>query len=199
MRQMVFKRFERFWHWSQSLLIMLMMLTGFEIHGSYHLFGYEKALTVHELSALTLVLLWIFAIFWHFTTGEWRQYIPTTEKLMAVVRFYSVDIFQGKPHPYKPTLQRKHNPLQLLSYLGFKLILAPLAWISGVLLLLYPFGVKPFDLGAVSAIHLLVAFLFLIYLIIHVYMTTTGPTVTSHIKAMITGYDEHVSDGDVKK
>lgn len=199
MRQMVFKRFERFWHWSQSLLIMLMMLTGFEIHGSYHLFGYEKALTVHELSALTLVLLWIFAIFWHFTTGEWRQYIPTTEKLMAVVRFYSVDIFQGKPHPYKPTLQRKHNPLQLLSYLGFKLILAPLAWTSGVLLLLYPFGVKPFDLGAVSAIHLLVAFLFLIYLIIHVYMTTTGPTVTSHIKAMITGYDEHVSDGDVKK
>jgi hypothetical protein len=30
-------------------------------------------------------------------------------------------------------------------------------------------------------------------------MTTTGPTLTSHIKAMITGYDEHVSDGDVKK
>ena len=35
----VFKRFERFWHWSQALLIIGMMITGFEVHGSYTLLG----------------------------------------------------------------------------------------------------------------------------------------------------------------
>ena len=39
----IFKRFERFWHWSQAALIVVMMTTGFEVHGSYHLLGWEKA------------------------------------------------------------------------------------------------------------------------------------------------------------
>ena len=39
----IFKRFERFWHWAQAALIMFMMLTGFEIHGAYDIFGFEPA------------------------------------------------------------------------------------------------------------------------------------------------------------
>ena len=37
----IFKRFERFWHCSQALLIMFMMTTGFEVHGLYTLFGFK--------------------------------------------------------------------------------------------------------------------------------------------------------------
>ena len=33
-------------------------------------------------------MLWVFAIFWHFTTGEWRQYIPTRNGLFAVMHHY---------------------------------------------------------------------------------------------------------------
>mgnify|MGYP003572779632 CR=1 FL=1 len=36
----IFKRFERFWHWSQAALIITMLVTGFEVHGSYTLFGF---------------------------------------------------------------------------------------------------------------------------------------------------------------
>ena len=32
-RVYLFKRFERFWHWSQAALVLFMLLTGFEIHG----------------------------------------------------------------------------------------------------------------------------------------------------------------------
>lgn len=190
MRHMVYKRFERFWHWAQSLLIIAMIATGFEIHGSYQWLGFEDALLWHELCALTLVVLWLFAIFWHFTTGEWRQYMPTTDKLSDVVRFYVRGIFLGQPHPYQATPERKHNPLQRFFYLGFKLILAPLIWVSGALLLLHPFGIEVIPLGTLSGMHLLVAFLFVVFLIGHIYMTTTGPTPTSHIKTMITGYEE---------
>jgi len=190
MRHMVYKRFERFWHWAQSLLIIAMIVTGFEIHGSYQWLGFTEAMFWHELCALTLIILWLFAIFWHFTTGEWRQYIPTTEKLSAVISFYIRGIFLGQKHPYTATPERKHNPLQRFFYLGFKLILAPLIWISGALLLLHPFGIAVMPLSVLASLHLLVAFLFIIFLIGHIYMTTTGPTPTSHIKTMITGYEE---------
>ena len=39
----IYKRYERFWHWSQALLIIGMMITGFEVHGSYALIGFQKA------------------------------------------------------------------------------------------------------------------------------------------------------------
>ncbi|PSW10320.1 cytochrome B [Photobacterium rosenbergii] len=196
MRQMIYKRFERFWHWSQSLLMLAMLVTGFEIHGFFSWLGFEQALLWHEVGALALIILWLFAIFWHFTTGEWRQYIPTTEKLMAVIRYYSKDIFFGKPHPYKATPDRKHNPLQRFSYLGFKLLLAPVIWLSGLLLLAYPFGLEVFALSTLSNVHLATAFLILIFLIVHIYMTTTGPTPLSHIKTMVTGYEEPHEQGN---
>lgn len=191
----VFKRFERFWHWSQALLIMFMLLTGFEVHGSYHLFGFADAVAMHTVAAWTLVGLWVFAIFWHFTTGEWKQYIPTTEKVVAMVRFYSVGIFQGAPHPYRPTVLKKHNPLQRLAYLGVLLFIGPLLWITGWFYLFFgewrAWGVDGLlSLEWVAFFHTAGAFMMLAFLIAHIYLTTTGHTPTSHIKAMITGWEE---------
>ena len=133
----IFKRFERFWHWSQALLIMIMLLTGFEIHGTYHLFGFASAGTIHTTAAWVLITLWVFAIFWHFTTGEWRQYIPTSENLTAMIRYYLTGIFQNAPHPFRVSRLSKHNPLQKLAYLGIKVIINPLIWISGLVYLYY--------------------------------------------------------------
>ena len=47
----IFKRFERFWHWSQAALVIILLMSGFEIHGSYHLLGFEEAVTVHTTAA----------------------------------------------------------------------------------------------------------------------------------------------------
>jgi thiosulfate reductase cytochrome b subunit len=191
----VFKRFERFWHWSQALLIIFMMLTGFEVHGAYHLFGFGKAVSLHSLSAWTLISLWVFAIFWHLTTGEWKQYIPTREKVVAMIQFYSIGIFQGAPHPYRPTTLKKHNPLQRLAYLGVLLMISPLLWITGWFYLFFgdwkAWGVDSFlSLEWVAFFHTVGAFMMLAFFIVHVYLTTTGHTPTSHIKAMVTGWEE---------
>ena len=202
-RVYIFKGFERFWHWAQAFLIIMMAVTGFEIHGTYYLLGYAAADYWHTTFAWTLIGLWIFAIFWHITTGEWRHYIPTTDKLMDVVKFYSTGIFKGEHHPYKPTPVRKHNPLQLLAYLGFKLLMAPLIWITGLLYLFYndweALGLAWLDLGTVAALHTLGAFLLLIFLVGHMYLITTGHTVFAHMKAMITGWDEQEEDVEGEK
>ena len=41
--------------------------------------------------------------------------------------------------------------------------------------------------------------LLMIFLVVHVYMTTTGKTPTSNIKAMITGYEELEDDQEEVK
>jgi len=205
-REMVFKRFERFWHWSQAALIFFLLTTGFEIHGSYSLFGFGRAVSLHTTAAWLLIGLWILAIFWHFTTGEWRQYLPTTDKLGAVIHYYAIGTFTGASHPFKKTTLAKHNPLQKLAYLWFKLMISPLIWISGLLYLFYnqwdSLGLSALPLEWVALIHTGAAFMMLIFVIAHVYMATMGKTVFSLIKPMITGYeseeDEH-STADNRK
>jgi len=193
-RVLMFKRFERFWHWSQALLIFVLLFTGFAIHGTYEVMKFSTAVQVHTLAAWALIVLWVFAIFWHFTTGEWRQYIPTRDGLFAVMHYYLIGTFTGASHPYKKTTKAKHNPLQRLAYLFFKLVISPIIWVSGLLYLFYNDWPATLDgaleLETVALVHTGAAFAMLVFIIAHVYMTTMGKTLTSHIKPMITGYED---------
>lgn len=196
----VFKRFERFWHWSQALLIIALLVTGFEVHGSYRLLGFERAVNWHTSLAWSLVGLWVFAIFWHVTTGEWRQYIPTLGKVDAMAKYYAYGIFTGAPHPFRVTRLRKHNPLQRLAYLGVLLLISPLIWFSGWLYLFQSqwtaWGLSAYlSLEWVAFFHALGAFLMLTFLIAHVYLITTGHTPAAHLKAMLTGWEEGEAEG----
>jgi thiosulfate reductase cytochrome b subunit len=44
--------------------------------------------------------------------------------------------------------------------------------------------------GLINAVHVIGAYVFLLYLITHLYMATLGRTAFAHTKAMITGYEE---------
>jgi thiosulfate reductase cytochrome b subunit len=150
-----------------------------------------------------LIGLIIFAIFWHVVTGEWRQYIPTTKKLADQIRFYSIGMFKGEKHPTKKTEVTKLNPLQRLVYLGFKLVLIPVTVISGIIYMFHKtidrndiVVVSEITLDSVAFWHTLGAFLLMVFLVLHVYMTTTGHTPTSNIQAMITGYEDLEDDED---
>ncbi|MDO9144794.1 cytochrome b/b6 domain-containing protein [Rhodoferax sp.] len=193
-RVYLFKPFERFWHWCQAALIIFMLLTGFEVHGTYSLFGFEKAVAYHTIAAWTLVGLWIFAIFWHVTSGEWRHYIPTTHNIFVIAKYYSSGIFKDEPHPFRPSLSNKHNPLQRLTYLAVLTLLSPLLWLTGWLYLFYAdwqaWGLGKLQLQWIATSHTLGAFLMLAFLISHLYLATTGHKITSQVKAMITGWED---------
>ena len=192
-RVMLFTRFERFWHWTQMTLIFILLFTGFNIHGFYHVLDFKTAVTWHSGSALALLLLWVFAIFWHLTTGTWRHYVPTTNGLWKVARFYAFGIFKGEQHPYRKAYLRKHNPLQALSYLGLKLFLFPAIWISGIAYLLYAWwgtAASADWLGWVALLHTAVAFAILVFVIAHIYLLTTGHSFREHVMPMINGFDE---------
>lgn len=193
----IYKGFERFWHWTQAALILFLAVTGFEVHGTFHVFGFEQAARFHRIASWMLIVLIIFAIFWHFVTGEWKQYIPTKKKLKDQVKYYAYGMFKGEKHPTKKTELSKLNPLQRLVYLGFKLLLIPVTVISGILYMLHKtidqndmVIVENIPIGTIAFWHTLGAFLLMVFLVVHVYMTTTGRTPVSNITAMVTGYEE---------
>jgi thiosulfate reductase cytochrome b subunit len=189
----LYTRFERFWHWAQALLIGLLALTGLEVHGTYSLLGYKQAAELHNWAGISWFVLYTFVIFWEFTTGEWKQYIPTTKKLLAVVSYYLYGIFRGEPHPVPKSERNKHNPLQRLTYLGISVVLIPVQVVTG--LLYYTYNSWPdwglnLKLSTLAMIHTAGAYALLIFLIVHIYMTTTGHSLSAHLKAMWTGWEE---------
>ncbi len=186
----LYTRYERLWHWFQALMIICLIVTGLEIHGTYTLLGFQTAVNVHNFVGLSWLILFAFFVFWLFTTGEWKQYIPTTKKLFSVVLFYAWGIFQGKPHPIEKTKGAKHNPLQRLAYLGISAMLLPVQMATGLLYYLYNDILQILPLSVLAGIHTLVALFLLNFLVIHLYMTTTGHSLFSHIAGMITGWEE---------
>ena len=193
----LYSGFERFWHWTQAVLILFLAFTGFEIHGSYTFFGFREAVRYHNIAAYLLIALTVFAIFWHFTTGEWRQYVPTLRNIRAQLEFYVFGIFRNAPHPTQKTALNKLNPLQRITYFGLKVFLFPLLVASGLLYVFYRYpsryGIEAINIESLRFIalaHTLGAFLMVAFLIVHLYMISTGETVLSNLRAMITGYEE---------
>jgi len=199
----IYKAFERFWHWVQTLLILFLILTGFEIHGSYEFFGFEKAVDYHNIAGIALIVLVIFAIFWHLTTDEWRQYIPTVKNLKTQLNYYIFGIFKGALHPHRKTQLSKLNPMQKLVYFGLKILVIPVVGVTGLLYLYYRYpqeeGIASINISGletVALLHTIGAFLIVAFLIVHLYLITTGQTITSNLKAMITGYEELENDDE---
>jgi thiosulfate reductase cytochrome b subunit len=193
----IYRAFERFWHWTQALLIMFLALTGFEIHGSIQFFGFEAAVTYHNVAAYALIILIVFAIFWHLTTGEWRQYIPSLTHVRSYLNYYVFGIFREEPHPTRKSVLSKLNPLQKLTYFGLKVLIIPGMLISGLFYIFYRYpqkhGIEALNIESleiIAILHTVGAFLLLAFLIVHLYLMTTGETVFSNLRAMLTGYEE---------
>jgi thiosulfate reductase cytochrome b subunit len=151
----------------------------------------------HNIAAYMLLVLVVFAIFWHFTSGEWKQYLPTLKNLRAQAEYYLFGIFRNAPHPTRKSVLSKLNPLQKLTYLGLKLLVIPVMVTSGLLYMFYRYpsryGVESINIHSLKWIaiaHTAGAFLLLAFIIVHLYLITTGETVLTNLKAMLSGYEE---------
>jgi thiosulfate reductase cytochrome b subunit len=189
----LYSKFERFWHWTQMFLVVLMVLTGFEVHGNYSLFGYENSVRIHSSSAWTFMGLALLSIFWMFVTKQYKNFIPSKENLKEQVRYYMSGILKGEVHPIRKSLFNKLNPLQKIVYFGLLIFIFPVQILTGIAYMFYhypqnPIDAKGFEIAVYT--HTLGAFAVVAFIIVHVYMTTTGQTIASNLKAMISGYEQ---------
>ncbi len=201
-KQYLYSKFERFWHWTQMLLVLLLTLTGFEIHGNYEIFGFETSVRLHSASAWSFMGLALLSIFWMFTSKQYLNFIPTKNKLKEQVQYYTSGIFKGMPHPTHKTLFNKLNPLQRITYAGLLILIFPVQIITGIAYMYYHYPQNPIDAeGLTLAVyaHTLGAFMVVAFVIVHMYMTTTGYSVSANVKAMISGYEKEPEEVPAKE
>ena len=140
----------------------------------------------------------VLAVFYHVASGEVRQFIPRPQgffdRAITQAIYYVKGIFKGQPHPFEKDTRHKLNPLQQVTYFGILNVLLPLQILTGIII----WGVQRWPdlatgiggLTIVAPVHSLTAWFFAAFVIMHVYLTTTGHTPMASIQAMITGWDE---------
>ncbi|MCB9152986.1 MAG: cytochrome b/b6 domain-containing protein [Caldilineae bacterium] len=195
----MYDKYERFWHWLQTITIILLLLTGMVIHrpAMFGMFSFRHMVTLHNVLAVVLVANAGLALFWHLTNGRFQQFLPRPhgffDQAILQARFYLNGIFKNGEHPFSKTYRQKLNPLQQISYFGLLNVLLPFQIITGALM----WGVQQWPeianmlggLPYLAPFHTLIAWLFATFVVAHIYLTTTGESVEGDIRAMITGWE----------
>jgi len=196
----MYDAYERLWHWLQASAILMLLFTGLIIHKPHFfgIFSFPYVVSVHNVLGFVLLTNAALALFYNLASGEIRQYLPEPRgfvaRSMTQAMYYSQGIFAGKPHPLEKTKEHKMNPLQQVTYLAILNVLLPAQVITGVLIWgLQRWPTIAAELGGLpvlALVHTLVAWAFAAFIVMHVYLTTTGHTPTAGIKSMISGWDD---------
>lgn len=193
------------WHWINAILFITLIITGLYIHytpGWLSIFDFRISVITHNVAGLSLVLVFVFFIISNYVTGNNIHYkvkfkgLP--KRLVRQTVYYMIGIFRGDPHPYSPSLTSKFNPLQQLTYIGVMLGLFPPLVITG-LVLLFPLQAAeltgtPDIIVWVALTHSILAFFSSIFILVHIYIATTGGTPWSNFRAMLTGWHYEESE-----
>lgn len=195
----LYSLYERIWHWLQAAAIILLTLTGMAIHSPEHLpwIGFARAARLHEMAALFTIANGFLALFTHLATGAIRQYLPAPRDMFTQgaeqARYYVFGIFRGDPHPFARSPDKKLNVLQQITYLMILNLLLPLQIVTGALLWeagRFPEWIERLGgLSGIAAVHVAAAWLFIAFIVMHIYLTTTGASPLAHLRAMILGYE----------
>lgn len=199
-RIVLYSAFERVWHWLQAVTILLLLVTGLELHlpGRAHLFGFARASMLHEALALFTIANAFLALFYHLASGAIRQFFPQPRDFfslaIAQIAYYTRGIFSGAAHPFDRDPAHKLNVLQQITYLAVLNLALPLQVATGVLMWKANAWAGLVDrlggLHALAMVHTLCAWSFAAFVVVHVYLTTTGRTPLTHIRAMLVGWEE---------
>lgn len=194
----------RLWHWINAALFLTLMVTGVSMHYSLTwLVPFDAAVPIHNTSGVLLTVSWLVFVAGNLWGGNGKHYRVDLRRLPRDLfeqsRYYLYGIFVGAPHPFQVTAEHKLNALQTLSYIGVMFGLMPLLILSGwSFLFSNALPETLFGVGTVWIIamtHLATSWLLVLFLIVHMYIITTGATPTTNLKAMVTGWHEEESSG----
>ncbi len=189
----------RIWHVVNALLFIALIFSGLSLqysNNTFNLLPFDFAVSMHNISGITLSIAFVFFLFWNHFSGNGEHYRIKSKGYCAEVfrqfRYYAFGIFKNEKPPFPITEEQKFNPLQKFTYVMVMYVLLPLITLTG-LGLFFPDILPDRMLGTtgihfVDLIHIVTGFLLSIFMIIHIYFCTIGRTCSANFKSMITGW-----------
>lgn len=196
----------RIWHWINAFLFVLLIFSGINLQYAdpkNPFISFNNAIAMHNAAGIALTINYVFFIIMNYLSGNWKFYIPKITNIISDSvkqgKYYLLGIFKNEEHPFDTNEQRKFNPLQQITYLKIMYIIVPLSIITGWALLFPDIIIKEiFGMGGLSVtavFHTILGFILSAFMAGHIYLATTGATVTSAFKSMITGWHkEHIKE-----
>ncbi len=192
----------RIWHWLNALLFLSLIFTGLNLQYAKinsPIIDFHTAILIHNISGITLTLNYLFFFILNIISGNYKHYLPKlknfAKNMLLQLKFYLSGIFKNEEHPFETSANQKFNPLQQITYLNIMYALFPLLLITGWALLFPEFILnKLFETSGLlltAVFHTTIGFLLSIFMIGHIYLATTGTTILSNFKSMLTGWHVH--------
>jgi len=196
----------RIWHWANALIVILLLITGIELRipGVAALRVNSPALLVHRYAGWSMMISSLFWFVYSLMSGNlschYRIRRGDLKGTFMQAKFYLFSIFRGEENPFRASPDEKFNPLQKLAYGTIMCLFTPIIVVTGLffsdILFFRKYILLLNAMKGLDAIHVMVSYLFALYLIAHIYMATLGRKASSHIKAMVVGYEEELNEPD---
>jgi len=184
-----------------ALAVVILFVTGLSMflagNSASQLFDEaSKAARWHNVSAAILTISYLFFVTGNIISENGKYYKIRNgsffSDLTGQLKYYLYDMFRGKKDPFRATFEQKFNPLQKITYIVTMYIVLPLLIISGVGLMLPEktlnslFGLN--SLIVADFLHIIIGFFIVLFLTIHIFLSTLAPGSTSGLSGIITGY-----------
>jgi thiosulfate reductase cytochrome b subunit len=178
----------RIWHWTVAVLFVVLVYTGVVLTFSgsqFALMDYELATTLHDVTGISLTVVYVLFLIAAIATGYWRNYVERWRGLFGRINRQGQRVLTWSPRKLSetPIGQRRLETtkpfllvFQQFLYLISIVVLLPLLILTGIPYLYpetAPATVMSFaGLWPLALSHYVVGLLGIIFLIIHIYIAT---------------------------
>ncbi len=192
----LYPKWIRFWHLLNALLCLIMIFTGLNLQYSWEIIPPEKAANVHNVGGIILSGSYLIFFIGNLVSPNRKHYRIRLKGLIGgMVKqtyYYTTGIFRGEENPFAVSKEDKFNPVQKVSYLFIMYLCLPLIILTGWDMM-FPGSLSIVLLGTSGLvisdlIHIVSGFIVSIFMIIHIYLCTLGPSPGSLFMSILSGY-----------
>ena len=192
----------RLWHATNGILCLFLIVTGFSMLYSNPenalVVKFQRAVAIHNTCGVLLTISYTVFFTGNLFTANGRHYLIKLKglgkRLFQQGYFYAYGYFRGEKAPFPVDRDRKFNPLQQVSYVGVMYMILPMLFVTGWALMFPEFILKRFlgvsGIFLTDQFHVVLGFLTVIFLFIHLYVSTMGKSPVSNFRSIVTGWQE---------
>lgn len=190
----------RVWHLVNALAMLALMATGAQLRWPDVVglgVDYRRAVLLHDAAGLTVTAFYFWWLLYYAATRRLlKLYVPTLRDIwpgfFRQAKWYFVGFFRGEPEPYDVTPDNKFNPMQKFFYAFLMFAAMPLLCGTGVVLMeVTPLRWWLSTLGGIKiaiGLHFLLGAFIVMFLFMHLYLATLGPTVWGPFRTIWSGW-----------